>query len=163
MGAWGLGSDENDPTWDAVGLGIMERAEGGNLLPDSALKIMQSVDEDLVSDPGVAVLLLKLGCKVSEADLQSARGDLSTDLQSLRSDPTLSASPRARVIENEVAFIDSCIANGGSAPGEPPGARGITASFRQKGEGEAATLMSFVEGKWRWEVTTVESPRTSTE
>ena len=80
-------------------------------------------------------------------------------LASLRGVPRLSTSPRTQVIENEIAFIDSCLANGGCAPGEPPGARGIAASFRTtKGEGQPPLLM-LEEGRWRWEVTTVESPR----
>ena len=36
MGAWGLGSDENDWTYDEIGFGIQDRFSGGALTAEGA-------------------------------------------------------------------------------------------------------------------------------
>ena len=39
MGAWGLGSDENDTTYDSVGFGIFERLQGVALTEEGKVSL----------------------------------------------------------------------------------------------------------------------------
>ena len=72
-GAWGFASDENDWTWDAVGLGIMERLHGVSE-PDRAGACGPAERRreetlmgpgEVLKQPGVAMFLLKLGCTLN--------------------------------------------------------------------------------------------------
>ena len=69
MGAWGLGSDENDPTYDSVGFGIFERLQGVALTEEGKVSLtaeLQAERPAALNEPGVVVLLIKLGCALDQ-------------------------------------------------------------------------------------------------
>lgn len=41
------GSDENDPTWDAVGMSIQDRTEGGHFDEENAKKFIEELTTDV--------------------------------------------------------------------------------------------------------------------
>ena len=132
MGCWGLGSDENDWTWDDVGLGIMERASGFelNALGRSADGLVKAIVED--SGPGVlnrvgaVIFLLKQGCTVPLTNLAIVRKKLvEENHKEMFPDD---AEERKLIVSHEIAIIDAAAANGGVVPGPPIGVRPITMS-----------------------------------
>jgi len=133
MGAWGLGSDENDWTYDTVGFGILDRMSGVGLTEegraaDGFVKdvVEMSGSDNVLDNVGVAILLLKLGCPVPVTKLQSVRAKLAAEKDGeLYPD---NAEERKAVVEKEIQLVDSAIENNGTVPGPPIGARGIFSS-----------------------------------
>ena len=152
MGVWGLGSDENDATYDAVGIDLMERVSGVSFVnPGQEDPRLEKLPADLrknkpqvFDQPGVVILLLKLGCAVEGEAIQKAQSALELQLLALpwRGDgitgadsPTGRASrqywnpgatgilpehqdnPEGRkaAIDEETKLCEEAIANGGRA------------------------------------------------
>ena len=91
MGVWGLGSDENDATYDAVGIDLMERVSGVSFVnPGQEDPRLEKLPADLrknkpqvFDQPGVVILLLKLGCAVEVEAIQKAQSALELQLLAL--------------------------------------------------------------------------------
>ena len=138
MGRWGLGSDENDGTYDRVFTSIMDRVQGGVGIPaelrsDYVKEIVQAnTDLDVLKLPGVVIFLLKQGCPVPVDKLRDVREQLEAE-DYWWTFPT-KGQERKAVIESEISMIDAAIGNGGAVPGPPVGTRGIVdaANDRQK-------------------------------
>ena len=135
MGRWGFGSDENDWTYDLVGLGIEDRVEGIRLTKHGRSSngfIKDLVEEEgtsILDDVGVVVFLLKLGCPIPLDKLQAARIALAREN---RSDQFAGHfKERRAVVKQEIRMIDAAIANGGQVPGPPSGVHCISDQFVQ--------------------------------
>ena len=129
MGCWGLGSDKNDWTWDDVGLGIMERAQGFelNAFGRSADGLVKALVEDsglgVLNRVGAVMFLLKQGCPVPLDNLATVRKKLAEENH--KEIFPENADERKVVVSHEIAIIDAARANGGVVPGPPIGVRGI--------------------------------------
>ena len=132
MGAWGVASDENDWTWDALGCGIMERASGVALTPADRIGIVKEIVEQegsgALNQVGLCVLLLKLGCTVPLENLYIVREELVNEIPGELF--PYDVEERKVEVENEIALIDAAVGNGGTVPDDPPrGCRGIFGSI----------------------------------
>ena len=133
MGCWGVGSDENDGTWDKAGFGIMERAQGISLSEkgrsgEGMVKDREtSVHFDSPADLGMVIFCLKLGCPVPLPALAEAKAQLKNEEKGAEFPENI--EERAKHVEEELAMIEEAVENGGSVPGdgdgEPIGVRGI--------------------------------------
>ncbi|KAL3905634.1 MAG: hypothetical protein SGILL_009600 [Bacillariaceae sp.] len=126
MGAWGLGSDENDWTYDAVGLGIDERMDGISLSEQGRsglVKELLEMDSNVLTNVGVVIWLLKLGCPVPMKALMATRATLVAEkVGSMFPDKI---EERKAIVGREIQMIDSALSNNGSVLGPPIGVRGI--------------------------------------
>ena len=146
MGAWGLGSDENDWTYDAVGLDISDRLFGIQLTEEGRSKFVQHVLEfnssngngdninnakdSVLNLPGVVVFLLKLGCTVPLKHICTAREALANE--NYHESYPSKAAERQIVVQGEIAMMDAAMDNGGIVSGPPVGVRGIANSAMEK-------------------------------
>jgi hypothetical protein len=115
MGAWGLGSDENDWTFDAAGLGIFERMTA-LIHPLSLTKADEWVDE-LVSKygkdfpAGLVIFFLKLGLGLPKATLEHALETLKAELTGGEATTYSDKTSRYEVIEQEIEMISDALKN----------------------------------------------------
>ena len=140
MGAWGLGSDENDWPYDACGFGIMLRASGVTLTAQGRSAdggVVEDIADDFNGDasvfskPGVAILLLKLGCPVPVKNLDEARKELVEEVENYAEKSFFGSDDseeRKAIIQDEIAIIDDALNYEGVVPGPPIGARPIAHS-----------------------------------
>ena len=125
MGAWGFGSDENDTTYDLLGVGVMERGSGVTLNDESKKTIASELDkEGALSSVGVVVWLIKEGALVPVATIEATRKALEAE------DPEKGGcwkdpEKRKQEIDKEVALLKRAIEAGGQI--DSTGARGIFA------------------------------------
>ena len=132
MGAWGLGSDENDWTWDALGMGIQERAQGFGLADGAQRRFVDVVVDqspmgtDVLNHTGVTILLLKKGCTIPREHLENCRRKLAAE-KSEEIYPN-DTEERRRIVREEIEIIDHAIANDGYVPGQVINSRAIAQS-----------------------------------
>mmetsp|Transcript_44702 Transcript_44702/g.50117 ORF Transcript_44702/g.50117 Transcript_44702/m.50117 type:complete len:143 (+) Transcript_44702:115-543(+) len=140
MGAWGFGSDENDSTWDSIGFGINERMMGSVELSaegrgkDGLIRsIVEKDGSDVLNQTGLCILLLKLGCPVPISNLTIVRENLTGEKsEEVVHEGEDSVEERRSIVQTEIALIDAAVANKGSVPGNPIGARGIFTANQMK-------------------------------
>jgi regulator of replication initiation timing len=109
MGAWGFGSDENDETYDLLGLGIMDRVYSGKLTTKGRRLMKEHFDNMSMEDktPGVVMWLLKQGVVVSKVAMQNAIVSLENeDIQ----DWLEESEEREKEIKKEVKMLKKAIA-----------------------------------------------------
>jgi len=100
---WGLGTDENDATYDAVGFDLMERVAGVSFVnPGQEDPRLEKLPADLrknkpqvFDQPGVVILLLKLGCAVEVEAIQKAQSALELQLLALATASRPPTAPQA--------------------------------------------------------------------
>jgi hypothetical protein len=135
MGAWGLGSDENDTTYDSVGFGIFERLQGVALTEEGKVSLtaeLQAERPAALNEPGVVVLLIKLGCTLDQDTIRAAVTALDAELISdANSSGWSDVEGRKAVVRHEILLLEAALKSGNKLPGDPIGARGITTGGTQ--------------------------------
>ena len=154
MGVWGLGTDENDATYDAVGFDLMERVAGVSFVnPGQEDPRLEKLPADLrknkphvFDQPGVVILLLKLGCAVEVEAIQKAQSALELQLLALppwRGDGITAAdSPTGRAsrqCECSTSLFVFCVLRS-CCPDWNPGATGILPEHVDNPQGRKAAI-----------------------
>lgn len=149
---WGLGSDENSDTYEALGLGVTERVMGVCLTDAGKLSLPSQLARGVrggmsrlaLAQPGVVVLLVKLGCchtALTPAVIGRAIAQLQADAEHNISGHSAERFPeRCDVVRQEIAMLQVCLQAGGMLPADqavvPMGVKGIlsggTRSLRQQ-------------------------------
>lgn len=123
MGAWGYGSDENDTTYDLLGIGIMERSCGVTLGNESKKSIASELEaRGALNSVGVVVWLVKVGAVVPVAALEATIRALETEY-SEAGGWFADSDKRMQEIQTEMALLKRTIEAGGQI--DATGARGI--------------------------------------
>jgi outer membrane protein assembly factor BamA len=101
-------SDENDETYDRLGLGIMDRVCSGKLTAEGRRLMKEHFDKMSMEDktPGVVMWLLKQGVVVSKVAMKNAIASLENeDIQDY-----LESEERKKEIQKEVKMLKKAIA-----------------------------------------------------
>ena len=140
MGAWGLASDENDPTWDEACVG-MERAQGlGPLDITNHRELVAYLREKNPNgfSAGLTIWLLKLGCGLHQEELQKCLNELQEEMNA-ESSPYGEEAKDARhdKIRGEIDMVTAAMSNSqGYAPDDfVVGVLGIPQVMFCKGDG----------------------------
>ena len=129
MGAWGLGSDENDPTYDSVGFGIFERLQGVALTEEGKVSLPAELEAErpaALNEPGVVVLLIKLGCALDQDTIRGAISVLRAEhISEENSSGWSDFEGRKAVVLQEILLLEAALKNDNKLPGDPIGVLGI--------------------------------------
>ena len=128
IGAWGLGSDENDLVYDFVGLGATARLRGvRHLTAQQLISIPAELLRErpvVLSEPGVVVLLLKLGCTLDRDIILEAVAALESELRLDTSSRWSDVEGRKSVVRYECMLLKAALRNENMLPGDPIGSLG---------------------------------------
>ena len=128
IGAWGLGSDENELVYDFVGLGATARVRGvRHLTAQQLISIPAELLRErpvVLSEPGVVVLLLKLGCTLDRDIILEAVAALESELRLDTSSLWSDVVGRKSVVRYECMLLKAALRNENMLPGDPIGSLG---------------------------------------
>ena len=80
-----------------------------------------------LNEPGVVVLLIKLGCTLDQDTIRAAVTALDAELISdANSSGWSDVEGRKAVVRHEILLLEAALKSGNKLPGDPIGARGIT-------------------------------------
>jgi hypothetical protein len=113
MGAWGLASDENDWTYEYLGMGIGERAFGVVLTDDGKQHIWLSMKHDVQDDVpiGVIVFLVKAGALLPVAVIQGGVYALKDEIPG--DFFPVDVERRCEIVKEEIKMLEKAIEEGG--------------------------------------------------
>ena len=136
MPAWGYGSDENDETYDILGLSADQRS--GNIGVNEAGRREKwlTVSANDRIPVGVVVWFVKQGCKVPVHRLEAAIRDL--EAYDARTSGYVDANERARAVLTEISLLRRAVAAGGQI--DPVGTVGINEAMVRLGKGGVSRI-----------------------
>ena len=111
MGVWGFGSDENDNTYDILGMSIGDRVQAAKLSKEGRQEFAQYFERFKQEEktPGVVMWFLKQGISVPRATLRKTIRLLKAEkVDESWTDP----SKRKKEIKREIKIIEKVIACG---------------------------------------------------
>jgi len=114
MGSWGLGSDENDDTYNAMGFGIFERFGGVSFKDESLPEVSKIYSEDVfpqadgIAFLGSVVFALRHRLTVEEKWLNKAKEQIIAERESDTCEEN-----RKEILEEELSEINSALRNNG--------------------------------------------------
>lgn len=115
MGVWGFGSDENDSTYDALGMGIAERLPGlklNKLGRQEMKKHFKDMPKDDKEYPGVVIWYVKQGIEVPKGYMKKVIATLKKE--KVRDEDWFDdgAKKRKKEIVKEIKMLEKRILTG---------------------------------------------------
>lgn len=109
MGAWGYGSDENDSTYDILGMSIGDRASAMQLTTKDRTQMRKYINAILPEHktPGVVVWCTKQGIKLAKADLKVTIQRLK--MENVDEGGWFEPNKRTKEIKNEIRMLKKVV------------------------------------------------------
>ncbi len=112
MGAWGHGSDANDDTYNALGIGIFDRVIGMDVEPDAAKVVIEEVLPccEGIAYLGVVMWSLRQGLKLPIDTLDHTLADLRIELgRGLDTSWRDGGEGRLKAVAEEIKEVEAAI------------------------------------------------------